>query len=283
MFNRAALLASQRTELLPEAFVHYVQRPRVTLGNRRYDDLVHLRTRAIEATYAILQHWRVPKADIDAVSAGMSLTTFQGLARGLAAERGMTFDAQSSKIPVRGQQRSRPGSAGDGGRAPPHVDHRPRPAPAPEGPTSTGRDGRLRGEAAAGGRLMSPPSTGWANTARPILARYVAGPALFVVACLRYLRVQHLPHRAAVARPLHHDPAPDGAGPLRPAITATTSPALPLSIVVPVFNGGERLRRCLDSVLAQVRPTPMRSSASTTARPTRRGRSCTAMRRATRS
>ena len=98
VFNRAALLVSQRTALVREAFVHYIQRSRLSLGNRRYDDLLVLRARAIEATQAILQHWRAPTIDIEAVAAAMSLTTFQGLARGLAAERSSSFARKAAQF-----------------------------------------------------------------------------------------------------------------------------------------------------------------------------------------
>ena len=96
VFNRAALLASQRTALVREAFVHYLQRPRLTLGNRRYDDLLVLRARAIDATQAILRHWRASTTDIESVAAAMSLTTFQGLARVLAAERSASFSRKAA-------------------------------------------------------------------------------------------------------------------------------------------------------------------------------------------
>lgn len=49
LFNAEALTRADSVALLDDAFVHYVQRPRVTLGTKTYRDLLALRLRAVEA------------------------------------------------------------------------------------------------------------------------------------------------------------------------------------------------------------------------------------------
>lgn len=68
IFNRRVLAAASTTVLLPRAYVHYVQRPRETLGTALYPDYLNLRARAIEARVEVLRHWGLPSSAIEARS-----------------------------------------------------------------------------------------------------------------------------------------------------------------------------------------------------------------------
>jgi glycosyltransferase involved in cell wall biosynthesis len=58
-FNGPALAAAQRVTFLDEAFVHYMHRPRNTLGSTHYPDLRRLVALATRSTELLLTAWRV--------------------------------------------------------------------------------------------------------------------------------------------------------------------------------------------------------------------------------
>lgn len=58
-FNAKVLAAADRVALVPEAFVHYIQRPRVTLGTSHDETLLALRFRAINSVDSLLAAWGV--------------------------------------------------------------------------------------------------------------------------------------------------------------------------------------------------------------------------------
>lgn len=68
VFNHRVLTAASTTVLLPRAYVHYVQRPRETLGTALYPDYLTLRARAIEARADVLRRWGLPSSAIEARS-----------------------------------------------------------------------------------------------------------------------------------------------------------------------------------------------------------------------
>lgn len=63
VFNAAVVEHSRRIQVLPRAYVHYVQRPRRTLGVQHYEDFLSLRFRAIASLDSMLGHWGVQAAD----------------------------------------------------------------------------------------------------------------------------------------------------------------------------------------------------------------------------
>lgn len=60
VFNAAVVALAARVLILDKAHVHYVQRPRETLGAREYHDFLALRIRGIECLEAMLAYWGVP-------------------------------------------------------------------------------------------------------------------------------------------------------------------------------------------------------------------------------
>jgi hypothetical protein len=65
LFNAPVLQRARRVAFLDEAFVHYVQRPRLTLGTRPQPQFADLMTRASHATSGLLASWGVP-SDVSA-------------------------------------------------------------------------------------------------------------------------------------------------------------------------------------------------------------------------
>ena len=59
VFNEAVLRDSRTVVFLPSAHVHYVQRPRVTLGTQERGDYLGLRARALDGVDRMLTHWQV--------------------------------------------------------------------------------------------------------------------------------------------------------------------------------------------------------------------------------
>lgn len=88
VFNAEALSKADRVALLDGAFVHYVQRPRVTLGTKTYPDLLDLRLRAVRATEKILTHLGVPEATRLSISSQMSLAALVMAVRSAALQEG---------------------------------------------------------------------------------------------------------------------------------------------------------------------------------------------------
>lgn len=87
-FNAEALSKADRIALLDEAFVHYIQRPRVTLGTKTYQDLLDLRLRAVRAVEQILTHFGVPEEQRDYTASHMSLTALVMAVRTAAQQAG---------------------------------------------------------------------------------------------------------------------------------------------------------------------------------------------------
>lgn len=67
VFNGPTLSRAKRILFLDAAFVHYVQRPRETLGNRSHADFPGLLAAASAATREMLRGWDVPEFRIDSV------------------------------------------------------------------------------------------------------------------------------------------------------------------------------------------------------------------------
>lgn len=61
-FNARVLATADRVALVPEAFVHYIQRPRVTLGTSHDETFLALKLRAITSVDSLLVTWRVDEA-----------------------------------------------------------------------------------------------------------------------------------------------------------------------------------------------------------------------------
>lgn len=77
-FNVQALASAEGVVLVPEALVHYVQRPRLTLGTTLDDSFLTKRLRAINSVDSLLQTWGVGeerRAAWLARAAGMALWT----------------------------------------------------------------------------------------------------------------------------------------------------------------------------------------------------------------
>lgn len=81
VFNSAAIIRANRVAFLPSSHVHYVQRPRETLGTAVYSNYLDLRLRAIACLVAVLRHWGVPSEDISAIQDAQALSAVVGAAR----------------------------------------------------------------------------------------------------------------------------------------------------------------------------------------------------------
>jgi hypothetical protein len=57
VFNRDVLRSSARTVAVDRAYVHYVQRPRTSLGTESYPDYLELQLRAVDCRTDLMRHW----------------------------------------------------------------------------------------------------------------------------------------------------------------------------------------------------------------------------------
>ena len=87
LFNAPVLASAARVEFLDKAFVHYIQRPRVTLGTRPYDDFAQLMHRASRSTALLLESWGVPRDSGEAVLRQVEADRVQWALRGIALGR----------------------------------------------------------------------------------------------------------------------------------------------------------------------------------------------------
>ena len=62
VFNDEVLRSSRTVVLMPSAHVHYMQRPRTTLGTQERGDYLDQRLRALKAVDRVLTHWQVAPA-----------------------------------------------------------------------------------------------------------------------------------------------------------------------------------------------------------------------------
>lgn len=60
-FNAKVLARAERTALVSDAFVHYIQRPRLTLGTTHDETFLRKRMRAIDAVDSLLAAWGVDR------------------------------------------------------------------------------------------------------------------------------------------------------------------------------------------------------------------------------
>lgn len=60
VFNSPALSNCKKVVFLNEAYVHYMQRPRDTLGTKYYSDFFELKKRALSAIDRLFEAWKVP-------------------------------------------------------------------------------------------------------------------------------------------------------------------------------------------------------------------------------
>lgn len=72
VFNAKVLTKADKVLLLPGAFVHYVQRPRKTLGTTHDDSFLALRMRSINSVDSILERWEVDRSERTERSANAS-------------------------------------------------------------------------------------------------------------------------------------------------------------------------------------------------------------------
>jgi hypothetical protein len=79
LFNRDVLCATARTTWVDGAYVHYLQRPRPSLGTQAGDDLIELRMRAASAVTDILAHWGFADSATAHVGVVQARITVQGL------------------------------------------------------------------------------------------------------------------------------------------------------------------------------------------------------------
>ncbi|WP_256843089.1 glycosyltransferase family 2 protein [Ornithinimicrobium cryptoxanthini] len=97
LFNAEALTKASRVALLEGAFVHYVQRPRVTLGTKTYPDQLDLRLRAIQAAEEALAALGADGDRAQAVTARRSQVALVMAVRSAASQEG-TLSQQSDTL-----------------------------------------------------------------------------------------------------------------------------------------------------------------------------------------
>lgn len=59
VFNGPVLMKCNNISFVEDMFVHYMQRPRVTLGNKFYDNFFDLKLMAIDSIEKLLLHWKI--------------------------------------------------------------------------------------------------------------------------------------------------------------------------------------------------------------------------------
>ncbi len=65
LFNTLVLSKASKLVFLDKAYTHYMQRPRVTLGTKFYDNIFELRMMASEAKKSLLENWNKEKTLIN--------------------------------------------------------------------------------------------------------------------------------------------------------------------------------------------------------------------------
>ena len=88
LFNAPVLERARRVAFVDEAFVHYVQRPRPTLGTKPQANFARLMTRASEATTGLLVTWGVPRDRVAELVHDVELARVQWAVRSMLVAGG---------------------------------------------------------------------------------------------------------------------------------------------------------------------------------------------------
>jgi hypothetical protein len=98
VFNAAALTRASRVALVPSPHVHYIRRPRVTLGTALYPNYLELRLRAIDCQVAILEHWGLPATDVGTVKNTSAVNSILGAVRLVASQAGCSHRSRVAML-----------------------------------------------------------------------------------------------------------------------------------------------------------------------------------------
>jgi glycosyltransferase involved in cell wall biosynthesis len=98
IFNADVLTSTSSVAVIDRAFVHYVQRPRTTLGTAFRLDFLGLRLRAIGGVRAVLEHWAVEGGVVDGVVAEMQVMALRGVVSTTSGRPGFSLRQQAAHL-----------------------------------------------------------------------------------------------------------------------------------------------------------------------------------------
>ncbi|WP_192812602.1 glycosyltransferase family 2 protein [Paenisporosarcina sp. TG-14] len=84
VFNSPALALSNRIAFLEEPLLHYMQRPRVTLGTKFYENYYELKSQASNAVKELLLEWKVKDSKIESIISFMDFMVMKSTVRMLS-------------------------------------------------------------------------------------------------------------------------------------------------------------------------------------------------------
>ena len=108
VFNAEVLSASPRVCLFDEAFVHYVQRPRPTLGTLFKADHLAMRRRSARAVRQILRHWGATEREIDGLLLPIEVDDLVSTVRRVCTEPTLALRSKQGRLrDIRGEHEVR--------------------------------------------------------------------------------------------------------------------------------------------------------------------------------
>ncbi len=94
VFNSAVFTSQASVAVIPAAFVHYVQRPRSTLGTIFRSRDLHLLLTSIECKARVLRCWRCDESAVRLMETNLAIDALTGAVRVIALDRHLTFRAK---------------------------------------------------------------------------------------------------------------------------------------------------------------------------------------------
>ena len=87
-FNARVFPLARKVAVVPDAFVHYMQRPTPSLGSVLLPDLLSLRQQAITGTQQILFHWGLSRSEVQKVAAKMGINAMRMATSRIIGQKG---------------------------------------------------------------------------------------------------------------------------------------------------------------------------------------------------
>lgn len=98
LFNAAVYLSATRIVIVDTAVIHYVQRPRTTLGSKFYPNYIALRVGAIDAMSRALRHLGFESTSVDSVALQLKWEAVRAALAMAATLEGNSFRQRTAQI-----------------------------------------------------------------------------------------------------------------------------------------------------------------------------------------
>lgn len=98
VFNSTALSISEKIAFLEEPYSHYMQRPRVTLGTKFYDNYFDLKLKALYSVRALLVAWNQTNDNIDEIVASIGFRSLKSTIIMICSARNLTYEEKIEKL-----------------------------------------------------------------------------------------------------------------------------------------------------------------------------------------